>query len=376
MVSRSKERCVCILSLPIIYFRIPSSPDSEASSDQLPYRVSTVAAMMMQAAVAVATSSATPTSPSLTNHAAPVSTETTTNTSTLQSQAEPDHTMANKSSAYQHNYNSNQPVFLQSTRRYLPLDAPENHLLNQQSFLMEDRFPSGPQQQHYHNHLQPVATPPSPTRPVSPLSQDTDVPLPRRLSPRDEGFIDDHDCDCVARNFSTLETHVPFQYCYNCAHFQSANGRGPTLVPSPPACPSPLPADHQFQSMSKTAEAKPSSTPSSSAATTQNPDADFTIYDMDSKSTEFKKPMSTPAMRQGTKRSRVGDSHQELPKKACLWMKRESESASYSTSLAKCDNSQSPDTEVRNHIRSVSVSRSEHSVHLFLLSDFSPCVSV
>lgn len=54
----------------------------------------------------------------------------------------------------------------------------------------------------------------------------------------DEGFIDEPDCDCDARNFSTSESRVPFQYCYNCAPFHPSNGRGPTLVPSPcPASP-------------------------------------------------------------------------------------------------------------------------------------------
>merc|ERR550539_1931255 len=69
----------------------------------------------------------------------------------------------------------------------------------------------------------------------------------------DEGFIDEPDCDCDARNnfgndgnaghansatgtsgSDDLNRVPPFQYCYNCAPFHS-NGRGPTLVPSPPS---------------------------------------------------------------------------------------------------------------------------------------------
>jgi len=53
----------------------------------------------------------------------------------------------------------------------------------------------------------------------------------------DEGFIEDPDCDCDARNYGTSESRVPFQYCYHCAPFHPSNGRGPTLVPSP-SCPS------------------------------------------------------------------------------------------------------------------------------------------
>lgn len=74
---------------------------------------------------------------------------------------------------------------------------------------------------------------------------------------KDEGFIDEpEDCDCDARNFSTSESRVPFQYCYNCAPFHPSNGRGPTLVPSP---------------------ASPSSSSSQSAESCSK-----VIYDMDS----------------------------------------------------------------------------------------------
>ena len=47
----------------------------------------------------------------------------------------------------------------------------------------------------------------------------------------DEGFIDESDCECDARNFGDDgESRVPFQYCFNCAPFHPSNGRGPTLV--------------------------------------------------------------------------------------------------------------------------------------------------
>jgi len=83
----------------------------------------------------------------------------------------------------------------------------------------------------------------------------------------DEGFIDETDCDCDARNYrhSDGENRVPFQYCFNCAPFHPSNGRGPTLV-SPQCSPSPscLLGVQQTQ-----------------------PEAeDKLIYDMDSKSTQ------------------------------------------------------------------------------------------
>jgi hypothetical protein len=82
----------------------------------------------------------------------------------------------------------------------------------------------------------------------------------------DEGFIDETDCDCDARNYrhSDGENRVPFQYCFNCAPFHPSNGRGPTLV-----C--------------------PQSTPSTSCLLvqpTQPEPEDKLIYDMDSKSTQ------------------------------------------------------------------------------------------
>ena len=140
----------------------------------------------------------------------------------------------------------------------------------------------------------------------------------------DEGFIDEPDCDCDVRNFSTLETRVPFQYCYHCAPFQSANGRGPTLVPSPTSCPTMppinsrqasdiddhlLPMTSHNQSHLRVA-ADASNRPSCSS------ENNFTIYDLDSKSTEHKSPCEELS-RHGTKRRRKAsdvESH-EMPKK-------------------------------------------------------------
>ena len=104
------------------------------------------------------------------------------------------------------------------------------------------------------------------------------VRQPSVSSNSDEGFIDEPDCDCDARNFSTSESRVPFQYCYNCAPFHPSNGRGPTLVPSP--CPSPTPA-----SVPSCSSQTPSSSsePSKDSAVTDN----SVIYNMDSQSTEI-----------------------------------------------------------------------------------------
>jgi len=82
----------------------------------------------------------------------------------------------------------------------------------------------------------------------------------------DEGFIDETDCDCDARNYrhSDGENRVPFQYCFNCAPFHPSNGRGPTLV-SPQSSPNPSCLLGQ---------------------PTQTEPEDKLIYDMDSKSTK------------------------------------------------------------------------------------------
>lgn len=134
----------------------------------------------------------------------------------------------------------------------------------------------------------PIATPPSPIAtetecllPPTVTSSQTPEPTPvvksttvisspeiqhNTTNSNDEGFIDETDCDCDARNYrhSDGENRVPFQYCFNCAPFHPSNGRGPTLV-------------------------SPQSHPSSSCLLTQAPHQepeDKLIYDMDSKSTQ------------------------------------------------------------------------------------------
>jgi hypothetical protein len=139
--------------------------------------------------------------------------------------------------------------------------------------------------QPQHSHQQPPQqqSPPPPPQP------------PAVVNTNDEGFIDEPDCDCDARNFSTSESRVPFQYCYNCAPFHPSNGRGPTLVPSP--CPSPTPT---ATSSSKAGEAGGDSggvcNPTSPIGSC-NP----VLYDMDSQSTEVGSKIPEAAGR-GTKR--------------------------------------------------------------------------
>ena len=110
----------------------------------------------------------------------------------------------------------------------------------------------------------------------------------------DEGFIDDPDCDCDARNFSTSESRVPFQYCYHCAPFHPSNGRGPTLVPSP--C-----TGHQ-SATSSTATVTSTVTSASSMSTSvplpQLSGSTTTLYDMDSQDS------LTEINNRGTKRGR------------------------------------------------------------------------
>merc|ERR1740129_2172810 len=140
------------------------------------------------------------------------------------------------------------------------------------------------QQQQQQQQTQPQQ--PSPEQPAAPIlpaavvqPQHSHQP-PAVVNTNDEGFIDEPDCDCDARNFSTSESRVPFQYCYNCAPFHPSNGRGPTLVPSP--CPSPTPT---ATSSSKAGEAGDDSggvcSPTSPIGIC-NP----VLYDMDSQSTE------------------------------------------------------------------------------------------
>lgn len=88
----------------------------------------------------------------------------------------------------------------------------------------------------------------------------------------DEGFIDESDCDCDARNFcEDGENRVPFQYCFSCAPFHPSNGRGPTLV------------GPQLPSSTTCAVAQP---------VAQEPE-DKLIYDMDSKSTQNQSATTT-----------------------------------------------------------------------------------
>ena len=121
----------------------------------------------------------------------------------------------------------------------------------------------------------PVAAPQAePTTLEKPTEAATTEPLPCASS-NDEGFIDETDCDCDARNYrhSDGENRVPFQYCFNCAPFHPSNGRGPTLVsPQPPSSPSCL-------------LAQPS----------QPQQENKLIYDMDSKSTENQPAVPSPS---------------------------------------------------------------------------------
>jgi len=90
----------------------------------------------------------------------------------------------------------------------------------------------------------------------------------------DEGFIDESDCDCDARNFCEdgENQRVPFQYCFSCAPFHPSNGRGPTLV------------GPQLPNSSTCAVAQP---------VAPEPE-DKLIYDMDSKSTQNQSATTTP----------------------------------------------------------------------------------
>merc|ERR1719370_701833 len=115
---------------------------------------------------------------------------------------------------------------------------------------------------------------------VQPVQSD---PMPcKQPSNGDEGFIDETDCDCDARNYrhSDGENRVPFQYCFNCAPFHPSNGRGPTLV-SP-----------QLSTSCTT------STSCLLQSVQVQQQEDKLIYDMDSKSTQ-----NQPAV-QGSKRKR------------------------------------------------------------------------
>lgn len=142
----------------------------------------------------------------------------------------------------------------------------------------------------------------SPQPQHQPLQQPQQVQQPSQPSSNnDEGFIDEPDCDCDARNFSTSESRVPFQYCYHCAPFHPSNGRGPTLVPSP--CPSPTSAATSSTSASTSSSTVTSSTVTSSSdfndkssCISTSGGTSPTLYDMDSQATEVNN--------RGTKRGR------------------------------------------------------------------------
>merc|ERR1719233_2540909 len=99
------------------------------------------------------------------------------------------------------------------------------------------------------------------------------APTPTCAITNDEGFIDESDCDCDARNFcEDGENRVPFQYCFSCAPFHPSNGRGPTLV----------------------GPQLPNSTTCAVAQPVAPEPEDKLIYDMDSKSTQNQSTTTTP----------------------------------------------------------------------------------
>lgn len=129
--------------------------------------------------------------------------------------------------------------------------------------------------------LPPLSRPsPGPVDPPEPPTQEASSSVSK-----DEGFIDESDCDCDARNFcsDSGETRVPFQYCFNCAPFHPSNGRGPTLVSPAPvqgaASPSGgIPVACQQAQGENGRHLVP---------TCQEPEDKVLIYDLDSKSTRI-----------------------------------------------------------------------------------------
>ena len=137
----------------------------------------------------------------------------------------------------------------------------------------------------------------------------------------DEGFIDEPDCDCDARNFSTSESRVPFQYCYHCAPFHPSSGRGPTLVPSPSPTPASAAAATATSSHTK-ASASPSKNESCDGS---DPTNAAVIYDMDSQTTKDSTEAGPSSVVRGTKRRR--SSSEEEPsdeQETCKKRSRES----------------------------------------------------
>ena len=146
------------------------------------------------------------------------------------------------------------------------------------------------------------------------LQQQQQIQQQQQQVQSDEGFIDENDdCDCNTRNNFVSSNYgangsnaaavpagsaseAPFQYCYHCAPFHPANGRGPTLVPSPAATPPPPTQTTGGSSPPRRSPTPPpsSTTPpvtTSTCDTPVTPVGDFTIFDLDSRSTENRSPM-------------------------------------------------------------------------------------
>jgi len=125
-----------------------------------------------------------------------------------------------------------------------------------------------------------VSRPSQPQQRTEPDQGPTNQEVHNSSLNKDEGFIDESDCDCDARNFCPeREARVPFQYCFNCAPFHPSNGRGPTLVgPSP--C-----GGVTGETIHNNGHAD--SGPIHQAPACQEPEDKVLIYDMDSKSTRI-----------------------------------------------------------------------------------------
>lgn len=208
----------------------------------------------------------------------------------------------------------------------------------------QPQSPHGPNQPGLHNQ-QPL-TQPSHPQSMSQVQQPHSSTSPSSTSSsnsNDEGFIDEPDCDCDARNFSTSESRVPFQYCYHCAPFHPSNGRGPTLVPSP--CSASLPSTPVATTSATTASA--SATVTSSTVTS----SDFmlsktsTLYDMDSQpsieSNSAGEECDEVNGLRGTKRARSQsldtstDEEESEPESQAKKVRRESEEGSSSSDTSQ-----------------------------------------
>jgi hypothetical protein len=289
-----------------------ASPRSAAIAASMAYPASTMAAMMMQAAAAsVAASSC---AANETGRLTPITPSAITmqNKVRLHHQQQSGEVQPEEQSSSNHDGSFSMHGSFQHLHHLSQLHHHHQQQQQQQQLLQQ-------QQQHQQQLLQQQQQ----HQEQQQQQQSAAMAAVRvQAAGNDEGFIDEPDCDCDVRNFSTLETRVPFQYCYHCAPFQSANGRGPTLVPSPTSCPS-MPPIHSRQvsddndglspmtSHNQNSSGFQSSRPSCSVS-----ENNFTIYDLDSKSTERKSPCDELS-RHGTKRRRKGldvDNH-EMPKK-------------------------------------------------------------